>query len=203
MSSVPDTEQSEERRVEVMEATMIAIAELGAAHVTVRELGRRTGMSAGHILYYFGSRERILVETLRWSEADLGERRRRTLAGIGDPWRRAMRWAELALPSGVGDVRWGLWVQVAAAPPADAPTRRLLRELEDAWTDDLAAILGAGLATGTFGILESPREVAARLSILVDGLAFGILRGVPGNTHARAARTASSWFARELLVARS
>jgi AcrR family transcriptional regulator len=198
MIAVPDSELCDERRIEVMEAAMIAIAELGVARVSVRELGRRTGMSPGHILYYFGCRDRILVETLRWSEADLGERRRRALAGIADPWRRALRWAELALPEGVGDVRWGLWVQVAATPPADAPTRRFLRELEDAWIDDLEAILAAGLAAGDFTFAEPPGVVASRLSIMVDGLAFGILRGVPGHTRARAARTAAGWFAREL-----
>ncbi|MEV8022452.1 TetR family transcriptional regulator C-terminal domain-containing protein [Streptomyces sp. NPDC086554] len=41
--------------------------------------------SVGHILYYFGSKDRLLLEALRWSEAALAEERRALLAGRTAP----------------------------------------------------------------------------------------------------------------------
>lgn len=63
------TKGNKQRRRVYAEA-MRAIAELGPERVTMRVLGARLGMSPGHILYFFGSKDRLLLETLRWSEED-------------------------------------------------------------------------------------------------------------------------------------
>lgn len=47
---------------------MTAIAEDGLAALTMSALAKRLGTSGGHILYYFGSKDRLLLEVLGWSE---------------------------------------------------------------------------------------------------------------------------------------
>lgn len=60
----------------MLEEAMAAIAEDGLATLTMSALAERLGTSGGHILYYFGSKDRLLLEALRWSEEQLaGERR--------------------------------------------------------------------------------------------------------------------------------
>ena len=56
--------------------------EKGLDQLRLAEIGRRTNMSTGHVLYYFGTKDRILRETLLWTEdsarpaAARGDRRR-------------------------------------------------------------------------------------------------------------------------------
>jgi AcrR family transcriptional regulator len=118
-------------------------------------------MTPGHILYYFGRKDRILIETLRWSEADLETRRRAALEMAPDPLRT---FVELYLPQAQDDVRWRLWTQIWSRPPADPETLEVLETLTWSWRDDLAPILGdPGAATA--------------LCYLLDGLTLDVLTG--------------------------
>ena len=62
------------QRERVFAEAMRSIAEVGPERTTMRVLSARLGMSPGHILYYFGSKDRLLLETLQWSEDDLMRR---------------------------------------------------------------------------------------------------------------------------------
>ena len=76
-------------REEVFATARAAIAAHGLDRLTMAALGRELQMSAGHLLYYFGSKDQLLLETLRWSEVLLGERRRAALSRSGlDVWQR-------------------------------------------------------------------------------------------------------------------
>ncbi|MFD0359689.1 TetR/AcrR family transcriptional regulator, partial [Streptomyces sp. NPDC127110] len=59
-------------REDVLAAAMATIAERGLEGLTMAGLGRQVGMSSGHLLYYFGSKDELLLQTLEWSEAALG-----------------------------------------------------------------------------------------------------------------------------------
>lgn len=72
-------------RERMLEEAMTAIAEDGLAGLTMSALAKRLGTSGGHILYYFGSKDRLLLEVLGWSESALTEERRTLLAGRAAP----------------------------------------------------------------------------------------------------------------------
>lgn len=72
-------------REDVMAAAMATIAERGLAELTIAGLGRQVGMSSGHVLYYFGSKDELLLQTLEWSEEQLAAERRRVLGGPAAP----------------------------------------------------------------------------------------------------------------------
>ena len=63
---------------------MDAIAARGMAGLRMADVGERAGMSPGHILYYYSSKQRLLLETLRWSDDRLAERRARELPSLPD-----------------------------------------------------------------------------------------------------------------------
>jgi len=180
-------------REDVFAEAMAAIAEHGLAALTMAALGRRLGMSGGHLLYYFGSKDQLLLETLRWSEGLLGERRRAALdrpaTGAAE---RLDAFTRLYLPEGPGDPRWTLWLEVWTRSQAVEALRAGQREITDSWHRDLTALLAEGSAAGEFRALPDPGAWATRYEALLDGLAVPVVAGVPGTarrsalTHARA-----------------
>jgi AcrR family transcriptional regulator len=175
-----ETSRAADQRHRVLEAALDAIAEVGVDGLRMTDIAERAGMTPGHILYYFGRKDRILVETLRWSEEDLAARRRASLARIRDQRRKVERFIDLYLPAGPNDTRWNLWTQLLFHRTDDEETVQLLADLNDLWRDDLT------------GILNGDAERALRLCYLMDGLAWDMLGVSPALTHARACAIARS-----------
>lgn len=170
-----------DQRGRVLAAAIEAIAERGPERVTVRDIASRAGISPSHVLYYFGRRDQILVETLRWSEEELTVRRKSELARLRSP-AKALRWyVQHYLPTDAGDLRWNLWNQVIARPPTDPDTVSMVGKLEQAWVDDLADLVQRGQRSGLFGPVD-PEAFALRARLLMDGVASEIVLGVPGRT---------------------
>ncbi|CAM5697951.1 TetR family transcriptional regulator [Streptomyces californicus] len=62
------THQAAPPREDVLAAVMAAVAERGLDGLTMAGLGRAVGMSSGHLLYYFRTKDELLLRTLEWSE---------------------------------------------------------------------------------------------------------------------------------------
>jgi AcrR family transcriptional regulator len=165
-------------RKEVFAAAMAAIAEHGLAGLTMAGLGRQLGMSGGHLLYYFGSKDQLLLETLRWSEAELGERRRAALAAPGTAADRLAGYVALYLPTGAGDPRWTLWIEVWGRSLSVEAMRGGQVGIEAAWRADLVLLLREGIARGEFRFVNAER-FAVRLGALLDGFGTPIVMGLP------------------------
>lgn len=147
----PRTRRPARPREEVFATARAAIAEHGLAKLTMAGLGKQLQMSAGHLLYYFGSKDQLLLETLRWSEEQLGERRRAMLADRESTVRQRLAgYAGLYLPEGPGDPRWILWLEVWGRSPASAEIRQGQLEIEAPWQADLVALIEEGVAGGEF-----------------------------------------------------
>ncbi|MBR7836916.1 TetR/AcrR family transcriptional regulator [Actinospica durhamensis] len=189
-----------EARRRVLAAALDAIAERGPDAVRVRDIAERAGMSAGHVLYYFGKRERILIETLVLSEEDLAEDRSARLARCRDPWSAVVRFIDLYLPHEPGDARWSLWTQMYARPPQDPDARARLAAVDAGWEADLAAQVRRGRDAGRFPGAD-PDDFAFRTCKTLDGLALEIMLGHPQRDSRWARRTAERIVRRELLPA--
>lgn len=183
MSVTDVTAKGADQRARVLDAAIQSIAEQGPERVTVRNIASRAGISPSHVLYYFGSRDQILVETLRWSEEELAERRRTELARFRAPARALRRFVELYLPDGPQDLRWNLWHQVIARPPTSTATAELIGALEQGWVDDLAELVAEGQRQGAFKPVD-PQPFALRARLLMDGVAGDIALGLAGRTRA-------------------
>lgn len=185
-------------REEVFATARAAIAEHGLAKLTMAGLGKQLQMSAGHLLYYFGSKDQLLLETLRWSEEQLGNRRRAALARPGhDVWQRLADYTGLYLPEGPGDPRWILWVEVWGRSPASEEIRQGQLAIEAPWQADLVALIEEGSAAGRFGPGPAA-DRAAQIRALLDGLAVPVAIGLPGARRADALAQAEA-VARVLL----
>ncbi|MDI3417670.1 TetR/AcrR family transcriptional regulator [Streptomyces luteolus] len=166
-------------RERILDEVMTAVAEHGLAELTMASLGRRLGMSGGHILYYFGSKDRIFLEALRWSEGRLADERRALLARRVTADRKLDQFLGLYLPLGPRDPRWTLWIELWARTPADEALREPQDELDAGWQDDLAALLERGVRQGRFTPHDTA-AAAAQLLALLDGLSTRVVLGLRG-----------------------
>ncbi|MFR9800413.1 TetR/AcrR family transcriptional regulator [Streptomyces sp. MS06] len=167
-------------REEVLAAAMAMIAERGLEKLTMAALGREVGMSGGHLLYYFHSKDELLLQTLEWSEGRLGARRSRLLASPAPAARRLDDYVDLYVPDGHRDPHWTLWLEVwNRSLNADAGGRDRQAAIEGAWHRDLVALLAEGVSRGEFRAVD-PDRFAARLRALLDGFSIQVAIGLRG-----------------------
>ncbi|AXE23135.1 transcriptional regulator [Streptomyces globosus] len=167
-------------REDVLAAAMATIAERGLDGLTMAGLGRQVGMSSGHLLYYFGSKDELLLQTLEWSEAALGAERRALLARRGTARERLEAYVDLYVPDGARDPHWTLWLEVwNRSQDAGPGERERQAAIEGAWHRDLVALLAEGISRGEFKAVDPDRQ-ASRLRALLDGFSIQVAVGLPG-----------------------
>ncbi|MEU6017012.1 TetR/AcrR family transcriptional regulator [Streptomyces sp. NPDC047515] len=183
-------------RERMLEEAMAAIAEDGLARLTMSALARRLGTSGGHILYYFGSKDLLLLEALRWSENALTDERRALLTRRVGIERKLELFLELYLPRGPRDPRWTLWIELWARTASNEPLRQAQAEIDRGWQDDLESLLAKGVRKGRFVADLDTKTRALELLALLDGLSTRVVLGQGGADRDSALRMAMSVTAR-------
>ncbi|MCF4140489.1 TetR family transcriptional regulator [Streptomyces sp. Tue 6430] len=161
---------------------MAMIAERGLEKLTMAALGREVGMSSGHLLYYFRSKDELLLQALEWSEGRLGAERGRLLTSTATARERLDAYVDLYVPAGHRDPHWTLWLEVwnrSQNAAADADARDRQAAIEGAWHRDLVALLAEGVSRGEFRPVD-PDRFAARLRALLDGFSIHVAIGLRG-----------------------
>lgn len=172
--------QSAPPREDVLAAAMGTIAERGLDGLTMAGLGRQVGMSSGHLLYYFRTKDELLLRTLEWSEGRLGAERSALLSGPGTARERLDGYVDVYVPDGPRDPHWTLWLEVwNRSQSADDDARARQAAIEGAWHRDLVAILAEGVSRGEFRAVD-PDRFAARMRALLDGFSVHVAVGIPG-----------------------
>ncbi|MFE0510671.1 TetR/AcrR family transcriptional regulator [Streptomyces sp. NPDC058964] len=167
-------------REEVLAAAMGMIAERGLEKLTMAALGREVGMSSGHLLYYFRSKDELLLQALEWSEGRLGAERGRLLTRTAPARERLDAYVDLYVPEGHRDPHWTLWLEVwNRSQNADDDARDRQAAIEGAWHRDLVALVAEGISRGEFRPVDADR-FAARLRALLDGFSIHVAVGLRG-----------------------
>ncbi|MFJ2091703.1 TetR/AcrR family transcriptional regulator [Streptomyces sp. NPDC087901] len=180
MPTAPRRRNTAPPREDVLAAVMATVAERGLDGLTMAGLGREVGMSSGHLLYYFRTKDELLLQTLEWSENRLGAERRRLLSWPGTARERLDAYIALYLPAGHRDPHWTLWLEVwNRSRDADEDARARQAAIEGAWHRDLVALLAEGGSRGEFRRVDA-EHVATRLRALLDGFSVHVAVGVPG-----------------------
>ncbi|OSZ61012.1 transcriptional regulator [Streptomyces pharetrae CZA14] len=164
---------------------MEMIAERGLEKLTMAALGREVGMSSGHLLYYFRTKDELLLQTLEWSEGRLGAERGRLLARPAPARARLDAYVDLYVPDGHRDPHWTLWLEVwNRSQNAADDARERQAAIEGAWHRDLVALLAEGVSRGEFRPVD-PDRFAARLRALLDGFSIHVAIGLRGTDRAQ------------------
>ncbi|MCQ9183425.1 TetR family transcriptional regulator [Streptomyces sp. IBSBF 2953] len=189
-------------REDVLATAMRMIAERGLEKLTMAALGREVDMSSGHLLYYFHSKDELLLRTLEWSEGRLGAERARLLARAAPARERLDAYVGLYVPDGHRDPHWTLWLEVwnrsqNAADDTDARDRQAA--IEGAWHRDLVALLAEGISRGEFRRVD-PDRFAARLRALLDGFSIHVAVGLRGTDREQVLGHVGEFLAGSLLM---
>jgi AcrR family transcriptional regulator len=176
------TEDGRHSRDRVLKAALDLIIEVGVDQVRLAEIARRAGMSSGQVMYYFTSKEHILLETLAFQEYQDTMRRQAALATVTGAWRQLERFIELYLPGTPPDPSWILWMEAWARAPHNKQVSRFLEELLNPWRDDLAALVARGVAEGAFAPPDAASDFTRRFIAVLDGLALQRLQQMQGSS---------------------
>ncbi|MER6073093.1 TetR/AcrR family transcriptional regulator [Streptomyces sp. NPDC001817] len=187
-------------REEVLAAAMDMIAERGLEKLTMAALGREVGMSSGHLLYYFRSKDELLLRTLEWSEGRLGAERGRLLTGPATVAERLSAYVDLYVPDGHRDPHWTLWLEVwNRSQNADDDARARQVAIEGAWHRDLVALIAEGVSRGEFRRVDADR-FATRLRALLDGFSIHVAIGLRGTDRHQVLAHVQEFIADSLLA---
>jgi len=170
------TEDGQRSRDRVLQAAVELITEAGIDKVRVAELARRASMSSGQVMYYFTSKEHILLETLAWQDNQDFIRTLAAMANVKGAWRQLERFVGLYLPAGPADPTWILWIEAWARAPHNREVSQFLEELFAPWSEALAAIVAGGIEDGVFAPSEAVDDFTIRFTAMLDGFALLRLR---------------------------
>jgi AcrR family transcriptional regulator len=172
---------TQKRRTQMLEAAMEVIAERGLCDTRIADVADRAGLSPALVVYYLGSKEKLLTEALAYAEDLFYIEAFRELTGIEGASRRLVRLIELACPPVVrreADEYWTLWVELWSRALRNEEAARKREALERRWRNTIAEVVREGQRSGEFGSCD-PERFATYLSALMDGLALQVLFGDP------------------------
>src|SRR5689334_19192304 len=137
----------------MLRAAIDVIAERGFPETRIADVGKRVGASPALVIYYFGTKDKLLTEALRYSEdlfyAEV-ERRLERIEGARDKLEALVRMscADESLDGMPGS--WNLWPDVWAQALRHPEVSRDREELDQRWREKVAGIVRAGVASGEF-----------------------------------------------------
>src|SRR3954471_20675847 len=150
--AAPATENNEARRRAMLEAAAELICERGFGETRIADVAKRAGTSSGLVIYYFGTRDRLLVDALRFSEEAYYEAASTLLGEEKDFGRRLAMLIEWScVPELPGEVSgsWGLWLDLWSTALRHPEVREARVELDSRWRDLVERIVSEGQASGT------------------------------------------------------
>jgi AcrR family transcriptional regulator len=162
------------RRPQILAAAAEVIAERGVSGTRIADVADRAGTSPPAVLYWFGSKDRLLAEALTFEEERFYETLGDLLGAAAGPSERLRTLIESA--SDGSD--WALWMELWTRALRDRELRRARRRLDERWREEIAVIVREGQEAGEFGAIDA-REAAATLASLIDGLAVQVALGDP------------------------
>ena len=177
--AAPPTEGNEARRQAMLQAAAELISERGFGETRIADVAKRAGTSSGLVIYYFGTRDRLLVDALRFSEEAFYDAATRLLGEVLDFRKRLSMLVEWScVPQLPGEVSgaWGLWLDLWATALRHPEVREARVELDGRWRDLVERVVEDGQRAGDVGGIDT-RRFALTFSVLLDGLATQVALG--------------------------
>jgi AcrR family transcriptional regulator len=160
-----------EKAARIVEAMRASVAARGIAGSTFDHVAREAGVSRGLLHYYFGTKERLLVEVVRREAQVRGELLGQAVAGAGsgdDLIDALVRSFEDLLGEGSSEVV--MFYELLTLAQRNRGIATELEELSRALRLQLAEALRHGSAAGVFELRAEPDDVAGFLLVLADGV---------------------------------
>jgi AcrR family transcriptional regulator len=160
------------RRDQMLAAAATLIAERGFADTRIADVASRVGASPALVIYYFGTKDSLLTEALRWSERSFytaTEEMLRSTTKLRDRLEILVEWTLVPdkQTSLTGD--WGLWFDLWAQAFRHPEVKKDRAELDAQWRDLIMRVVQAGIDADEIGQLDV-ETFAIMWGSLLDGL---------------------------------
>ena len=201
LRTVPES-KPDQRRDQMLVAAALLIAERGFSETRIADVAERVGASPALVIYYFGTKDRLLTEALRYSENTFYAAAETMLEATASLRDRLETLVELTCaPDGAGDLpgAWGLWFDLWAQAFRHPEIAKDRIELDQRWRDTIARVVRDGQASGEIGGVDAD-AFAITFSALIDGLSIQVALRDPVVDPDRAFAIAMAFAARELDV---
>jgi AcrR family transcriptional regulator len=160
-----------DKATRIVEAMRASVAQRGIAGSTFDHVAREAGVSRGLLHYYFGTKERLLVEAVRRESELRGQSLDQAVAdaaGADELIDALVRSLEEIL--GQGKSAMVMFYEMLTLGQRNAEIAAELAELARRTRMRLAEALRAGSQAGVFTLRASPDDVASFLFALADGV---------------------------------
>ena len=169
----PATENNEARRVQMLKAAAELICERGFSDTRISDVAKRAGVSSALVIYYFGTRDRLLVDALRFSEESFYEAAEQMLSEISSLRERLsllVQWT--CIPSGADENpgAWGLWFDLWAQAFRHEEVKAGRVELDARWRRMIIDAIESAELDSTV----DASMFALEFSALLDGLSIQV-----------------------------
>jgi AcrR family transcriptional regulator len=173
----PATENNEARRIEMLRAAAELICERGFGDTRIADVAKRAGVSSALVIYYFGTRDRLLVDALRFSEESFYEAAEKMLAEVTSLRERLsllIKWT--CVPEADNEIpgAWGLWFDLWAQAFRHDEVRAGRVELDARWRRMIVDAIKSGEASDELDVEVDARLFALEFSALLDGLSIQV-----------------------------
>ena len=164
------------RREQMLRAAAEIIAERGFSETRIADVARRVGASPALVIYYFGTKDDLLTEALRYSEdrfyvvcADMLA----TTASLRDRLENLVRLT--CVPDGEDQIpgAWGLWFDLWAQAFRHPLVAKDRLELERRWRSTIEGVVADGIKTGEIKRVDA-EDFAVTWAVLLDGLSIQV-----------------------------
>jgi AcrR family transcriptional regulator len=167
------------RRPAILTAAAEVISERGVSNTRISDVAERAGTSAPGVLYWFPTKDELLVEALQFSDDRFYAGLTEELDRLDSATARLDRL--IALWPAEGDGETILWMELWVRALRDPQLAKTRERLDRRWRKAIADIVRDGQATGEFGDADAD-DIALFLSALMDGFAIQLALGDPAVT---------------------
>lgn len=173
----PATEQNEARRIDMLRAAAELICERGFGDTRIADVAKRAGVSSALVIYYFGTRDRLLVDALRYSEESGYEAAEKMLAEVPSLRERLsllIKWT--CVPSADNEIAgaWGLWFDLWAQAFRHDEVKAGRVELDARWRGMIVDAIKSAEASDELDATVDARMFALEFGALLDGLSIQV-----------------------------
>jgi AcrR family transcriptional regulator len=171
--------KTKDRHQEILDAAARVITDRGLADTRISDIAERCGVSPGLILYYFESKDRLLVEALTSANDQFYLRLSREMRRMPSARQQLERLIELSVPGLLPEYErldeWALWIEIWVRALRDPTLAKEREVLDRRWRQSIADIVRHGRDTGEFPEGPDADELGLQIGAMIDGLAIQVL----------------------------
>jgi AcrR family transcriptional regulator len=173
--TVAPTSKGETRRLEILRAAALTLVDRGYGDTRIAEVAERANVSTALLIYYFGTREQMLLESLKLSESSFYSQAEAKMRSASTAIDRLDLLVEICcVEDDEGKTLRGLWFELWSQAQRHADVAEARAVHDGQWRDLITHVVREGQFNGEVNPSVDARRFAVALAALLDGLSVQV-----------------------------